>query len=378
MIHDPSQYAKRDPLSFAKGAFEALTTMLKGISVQRHGGTFAISASFPWLVFGRAIQDVQASDYTTKERWLKAIYQDALHKFQTSPDNATLYLPAPSAAGVTTINASAGVGGGVHEAGHAICDCANGRFPTYEQFRTKVGRHLEITIPYSDCNLPKWVNVTADMRLEPGMALSYPEVEHRFHAIQTWCHELEAEVRGQEVPSDFMMALRDSGKGWVSEESKAVYDQYGQEARDLVDYLRPIWQELKPTDTDWESSAHLPVYVAVEVINALHKLLKEPKGQGKGKGKGQGQGKGKGDPQEGQGKGNPQEGKGDPKEGKDPQQEAGKSPMSLEDIKRLLEGQGQALDPNSAMKQEVNKNKQQLDHELYIPNGSKPIYRKFI
>lgn len=52
--------------------------------------------------------------------------------------------------------------------------------------------------------------------------------------------------------------------------------------------------------------------------------------------------------------------------------------MSLDDIKRLLDGEGEALDPNSAMKQEVNKNKQLLDHELYIPNGAKPIYRKFI
>lgn len=370
VIHDPSQYAKRDPLSFAKGAFEALTLMLKDIKVVRHGGTFAISASFPWLVFGRAIQDIRSSDYSSTDRWLKAIYQDALCKFQSSPDNATLYLPAPSAAGVTTINASAGVGGGVHEAGHAICDCANGRFPTYEQFRIKVGRHLDMNIPYHESNLPKWVNVTADMRLEPGMSLAFPEVEHRFHSIQTWCHELESEVRGQQVSSDFLMALRDSGKGWVSAESKAVYDQYGQEARDLVDYLKPIWSELKPRNTDWASSAHLPVYVAVEVINALHKLLKEPPPKGKGQGKGQG----KGDPQEG--KGDPQEGKGDPQDDKGDQ--AGKSPMSLDDIKRLLDGEGEALDPNSAMKQEVNKNKGQLDHELYIPNGSKPIYRKFI
>ena len=240
--YDPKNYHKRDPLSFAKGAFEGLTTMLPGISVQRQGGTFAISASFPWLVFGRAIQDVRGKDFDSsdKAKWLKAIYQDALYKFQSGPEKATLYLPAPSAAGVTTINASAGVGGGIHEAGHAICDCANGRFPTFAEFYTHVGRHLEMEIPYHESNLPKWVNVTADMRLEPGMALSYPEVEHRFHAIQSWCHELESEGRGQEVPSDFLMALRDSGKGWVSDESKAVYAEYKQEARDLVDYLKPI------------------------------------------------------------------------------------------------------------------------------------------
>ena len=380
--HDPRQYAKRDPLSFAKGAFEALTLMLKDIKVVRQGGTFAIASAFPWLVFGRAIQDCRASDYSSKDRWLKAIYKDAQYKFQSSPENATLFLPAPSAAGVTTINASAGVGGGVHEAGHAICDCANGRFPTYEQFRSKVGRHLDMSIPYHESNMPKWVNVTADMRLEPGMALAYPEVEHRFHAIQTWCHELEAEVRGKKVPSDFLMALRDAGKGWVNDESKAVYAEYSKDARDLVDYLRPIWSELKPRNTDWADSAHLPVYVAVEVINALHKLLKEPPPPPKPKGRG----KGKGDPQDpqepgkGGGQGDPQDPQdpSDPQDPQDPQQSVGKSPMSLEDIKRLLDGEGEALDPNKAMRQEVEKNKRYLDHELYIPNGAKPIYRKLI
>jgi hypothetical protein len=329
----------------------------KGVNVVRSGGTFAVASAFPWLVFGRAIQDIKAKDFHTKETWLKAIYQDAQYKFQSSPQSTTLYLPAPSAAGVTTINASAGVGGGVHEAGHVICDCANGKFPTYNDFYKKVGRHLDMDIPYHECNFPKWVNVTADMRLEPGMALEYPEVEHRFHSIQTWCHDLEAEVRGQKSASDFLMALRDSGKGWVSDESKAVYAEYGQEARDLVYHLKPIWSELKPRNTDWGDTAHLPVYVAVEIINALHKLLQEPPpppppgGQGKGKGK-------------------------EGKEGEDTQ--AGKSPMSLDDIKRLLEGDGEALDPSKAMKKEVEKNKQHLDHELYIPNGAKPIYRKLL
>ena len=99
-----------------------------------------------------------------------------------------------------------------------------------------------MTIPYHESNIPKWVNVTLTrMKLERnGSSLS--EVEHRFHAIQTWCHGLEAEVRGKKVPSSFLMALRDAGKGWVSDESKAVYGEYSEDARDLVDYLRPICQ----------------------------------------------------------------------------------------------------------------------------------------
>lgn len=362
---NPSNYDKNDPLRFAQGAFKGLTSMLpKGVNVVRHGGTFAVASAFPWLVFGRAIQDLRASDYPSTERWLKEIYRDAQSKFQKAPESTTLYLPAPSAAGVSTINASAGVGGGVHEAGHVICDNANGRFPSYQEFRSKVGRHLDPNINYHECNFPKWVNVTADMRLEPGMSLQFPEVEHRFHSIQTWVHELESEVRRQSPAGDFLMALRDAGKGWVSDDSKAVYDQYGQEARDLVDHLKPIWSELKPLNVDWESSAHLPVYVAVEVINALHKLLKEPPPPPQPQG---GEGNCEGEPESS----NPQDGSGE-----DPTNGCGKSPMDLDDIKRILNGEGEALDPSSAMKKEVEKNKQHLDHELYIPNGSKPIYRK--
>jgi hypothetical protein len=373
-------YHKRDPLSFAEGAFKGLTTMLpKGVSVVRQGGTFAVSSAFPWLVFGRAIRDTPYNKgcYVDKSDWLASIYSNAKTKFDNSPSKTTLYLPHPSAAGVSTINASAGVGGGVHETGHVICDRANGQFPSFKEFKKLIGKSLKMTIPYNKCGLPKWVNVTADMRLEPGMALIYPETEHRFFSIQKWVHELEAEVRGKKTPSDFLMALRDAGKGWVNEESKEVYSQYGQEARDLVEMLKPIWSELKPTNSNWESSAHLPISVAVEVINALHKLLEEPEKKGK-KGKGKPQ-EGGGEPQEGEGE--PQEGEDEPQEGKgDPQEgsEAGKSPMSLEDIERLLEGEGEALDPSSAMRKEVRANAKKLDHVLYIPNGVKPIYKKLL
>ena len=369
-------YHKRDPLSFAQGAFKGLTTMLpKGVSVVRSGGTFAVSSRFPWLVFGRAIGSQRPARRETKEQWLKRIYFEASHLYETGPQSTTLYLPASSAAGVTSINASAGVGGGVHEAGHVICDQAGGKFPTYEQFRSKVGVHLDQDIDYTACDFAKWVNVTADMRLEPGMALEYPEVSHRFFSIQEWVHELEAPHRGQKVPSDFLMALRDKGKGWVNDDSTKVYNEYDQEARDLVDYLKPFWSMLKPKTTDWASTAHLPVYVAVEVINALHQLLKEPPNPKGGKGNGNGNGNGQG---EGLGQGGDDQGGDDQGQGDDQGKGAGKSPMSLEDIRSLLDGEGEALDPSSAMKQEVEKNSQQLDHKLYIPNGSKPIYRKLL
>ena len=376
--HDPTQYHKRDPLSFASGAFKGLTTMLpKGVRVQRSGGTFAVSSAFPWLVFGRAIEDVRPHPHESKSKWLRNIYLDAKSKYNKSPETATLYLPSPSAAGVSTINASAGVAGGLHEAGHIICDRANCPFPSYDDFYRDIGRHLNPKVEYFKCNLPKWVNVCADMRLEPGMSLLYPEVDHRFHSIQTWVHELEKKVRGKDVPSDFMMALRDSGKGWISDESKTVYQQYDESARALVDMLKPIWSVLKPRNTDWDSTAYLPVYVAVEIINALQQLLEEPPKKNKSGGEGGGGG-GDGEKQEGESE------KGDSgdssKKDKNDEQGngAGTAPMSLDEIRRVLQGQGQALDPSSAMTQEVQKNRVKLDHDLYIPNGSKVIYRNLI
>ena len=130
--HDPRQYAKRDPLSFAKGAFEALTLMLKDIKVVRQEAlsqSQVRSLARLWASY----QDVRASDYSSKDKWLKAIYRDAQYKFQSSPI-LLLCFSLLHRRQVTTINASAGVGGGAHEAGHAICGCANGRFPTMSNF----------------------------------------------------------------------------------------------------------------------------------------------------------------------------------------------------------------------------------------------------
>lgn len=396
-----NNYAQHDPLKFAEGAFKGLTTMVPHARVARAGNTFAVAAAFPWLTFAQSITGVGEYGQTrwSKSSWLRAIYDDASERFRRAPSSPTLYLPAPSAAGVTDIDASAGVGGGVHEAGHIVCDCAGLPFPSFADFEKKIGVHLDQGIPYHQADLKKWANVAADMRLEPGMARLYPDTEVRFHSIQSWVHKIEAEVRGTSVPSDFLMALRDSGKGWVSDKSKAVYAEYSEEARQLVENLRPIWGVLRPTHTEWHNTAHLPVVVAIQIINKLHDLLKEKmqqeqNGEGKGdpqdgkgepqQGKGssgegdpqqgdgepqQGEGKGKGEPQQGEGKGEPQDGKGKPNP------KGGKNGISVSDLDKLLKGEGEALDPSSAMKQAVQKASNKLDHKLYVPNGYQPVVR---
>jgi len=232
--------------------------------------------------------------------------------------------------------------------------------------------------------MKKWCNVTADMRLEPGMALLFPETSSRFEAIQDWVFEIESKVRGTTVPSDFLMCLRDMGKGWRNETALKVYEEYSTEARDLVDSLKTEWQQLRPTHTKWEETAHLPVRVAVQIINSLHSLLEDKrkddgKGKGKGKGKGEGEGEGKGEGKdEGKDEGEGVDdgsGDGEGEENKTPSPKGGRKGISLEDLDNILKGQGEALDPSSAMSERVKENKQNLDHELYIPNGIKPTYR---
>lgn len=383
----------KDPLKFCEGAFKGLTaffpTDVGDVKVVRAGNTFGISAKFPWLSFANALSSEWVEGLrinANRGRWLDAIYHEANNQYTHAPVGVTLYLPSPSASSASTITASAGVGGGVHEAGHGICDRASMPFPTFKEFESKIVPHLDQSVPYGEANMKKWANVTADMRLEPGMALLYPDTEGRFYSVQDWVFGLEADVRGQGVPSDFMMALRDSGKGWRNENALKVYEEYCEEARLLVETLKPVWKTLKPTHTRWEETAHLPLVVAIQIINKLHDLLKEKLEDGEGRGKGKGEGEpGEGDPSEGKGKG-----KGDPSEGGegsadgdssevDPSDEksrvGGKKGIKLEDLEKILKGEGKALDPSSAMQQDVEKNTKNLDHALYVPNGHKPIYR---
>lgn len=263
------EYTKRDPLAFAQGAFKGILSHLPpGVEVRRGGNTFAISAKFPWLCF--------ASAMSRGSTIMRDIYQNAEYYYdRVEGQNVVLYLPAPSAAGVSTINASAAVGGGMHEAGHGICDCANEPMPTLEEFKNKVGKHIRPDVNYMKAEIFKWTNVYADIRLENGMAKLFPLTKVRFFAIQKWIHELEAGVRGLTFAGDFLMALRDKGKGWVNEESAAVYQEYSEGARDLVDEMEEYIKMVLPKTTDWTTTAHTPLLAAILTINKLHDMKQE-------------------------------------------------------------------------------------------------------
>lgn len=481
------EYTKRDPLAFAQGAFKGILTHLPpGVQVRRGGNTFAISARFPWLCFASAMSRGSTS--------INDIYSNAEYYYKMGSENVVLYLPAPSAAGVSTINASAAVGGGMHEAGHGICDCANGAMPDIEVFKSKVGKHIRSDVNYLKAEIFKWTNVYADIRLENGMAKLFPLTEIRFFAIQKWIHTIEAQGRGKTFAGDFLMALRDKGKGWVNEESLAVYQEYSQEARDLVEEMEEYIKMVLPKTTDWTTTAHMPLLAAILTINKLHDM-KQQQEQGDGQesndqaqGDGDSQGEGQSSQQEcdqsqgGQGgqesgdqsQGSPKGGlddilnsnKGDLKETakgalsdlkddrltngmrdlleekvdealeeiekalksdnhtdeekgdlgdlketleeikdalgsgddealekalkkllqqqggdadgeqSDQPTEAGKEETQWFDIDSLLDGQGEALDPSSAMKKDFEAQQAQLDHKVYVPNGIPMIRSK--
>jgi hypothetical protein len=261
-------YTKRDPLAFAQGAFKGILSHLPpGVQVRRGGNTFAIGARFPWLCFASAMSRGSSR--------ISEIYSNAEYYYRRGSESVVLYLPAPSAAGVSTINASAAVGGGMHEAGHGICDCANDPMPTLQEFKNKVGKHIRADVNYMKAEIFKWTNVYADIRLENGMAKLFPLTKVRFFAIQKWIHTLESKGRGKTFAGDFLMALRDKGKGWVNEESEAVYQEYSQDARDLVDEMEEYIKMVLPKTTDWTTTAHTPLLAAILTINKLHDMKQE-------------------------------------------------------------------------------------------------------
>jgi hypothetical protein len=367
----------QDPFALTRGAFTGLLANFKEkVNIQRAGSTFAVSAAFPWLTFGFALRDNPYNrSHLSFRNWKGHIYQRALERYteKKGRGDIDLFLPAPSAAMCADIDSPAAIGGGFHEFGHALCDCAQKPFPSYKVFEEKLGQHLRGDVPYDEYGLPEMVNLLADMRLEPGFVMVYPGNASRFHAIQSWIHNLEAEVRGTNQASDFKMAMRDAGKGWRSPEADAVYMEYSEGARKMVEDLRPIWSQVLPQDTDWERSAHLPVKVAVEMVNTLQDFLKSPPGGGQGEGEGQGQESDQEgqEGQEGQGEGQEERGEKSGKIG------GGNQGLSLDEIEALLRDRSLVVhDPSSAMEQKVREVQSNSPHQIYVPNGKSIKYGK--
>ena len=358
----------RDPISMAMGAFTGLcASHSQSITIKRGGGTFAISASFPWLSIASAM--AQVSRGYNLNHYKREVYDKAREIYDAQEGKIVFYLPSPSASGVSTLDVATALGGGFHEFGHALCDEAGGAFPTFAQFEAKVGKYILDDVDYQSASPHQITNLLADMRLEPGFVLVHPHTRGRFHAVQRWCHQLEEGVRGQDKASDFKMAMRDLGKGWRDEDAEKVYSEYSTEAIALVDQTRSIWEVVRPTNTNWKETAHLPVSQMVLLINEIHDLLKNPPPPKQSQDQGEGQDPGEGQEQgEGQSQGDSQdEGEG---------QSQGEGGIDPDLLKNLLDGRGEALDPSKGMSQDVREQEAKLGHTLYIPNGKEIQYRK--
>ena len=224
------------------------------------------------------------------------------------------------------------------------------------------------------------------------------------------------------------MALRDKGKGWRDEAAEKVYQEYSQEARDLVDQLEPIWSQVLKKGT-LEDTAHLPLACGLKLLNEIADLVKEPEppegdgpsnpdGEGSGSGSSKGdssddegdggsQGSGdeegeegdssgsgdededgdgdagsgdedeEGDSSDGEGEGDgDSSGSGDEGQGDTNPQGGKEGNLDIEKISPLLDGDGDALNPSSAMDENIRVVEKKYGHKVYVPNEKKIIYRK--
>lgn len=397
MRHNP--YEQRYPYNNIRGAFYSVLSQMPNdvvTSVEHSGQTFAISGTFKYLSFAHFITNCNKQDvyYRTKNN-------------RPVEKNVKLYIASDFVLNVCGLSPSEAIAAGLHEGGHGLCDMAGSDYPTKQEFDKKILPYIkEKAGVYAQAELPKWVNVLADGRLERGIALLIPGNDKYFYAIQNWCHRLEADNRGQDKASDFMMALRDSVKGWDCESARQVYSEYLEESRQLVEDLKPIWSKVIPKNTKWNETVHLPLQVALEIVNAIkdmHEFQQQQQQQGQDQqqqgqqGQGQqgqqGQGQQNGDQeqqsgdqgqqsgdqeqqqqgQEQQDEGQGQQGAQDQKNGDQQGNSTSSSPKGgkgsdLELLEGLLSGQGEALDPGSAMPTNIKKVEEKLGHKIYVPN----------
>ena len=303
-----------DPMSPGSGAFKALTRdLLQGFDVVRGGITFAVSGNFKHLTVAQFLQysggakDVHQAMNIAHQYW--DYHRDRNIKAQ-------VYFPTQEAAVIAGITPAIGVGGMSHEAGHPVCDMA-GHNPCWSSAKRLYGdlitKCIDLGIWGQVCQiLPKWSNLTADIRLERMMGHMYPNTITRFHAIQKWIHGMELPTRkAQKFGDHLMCGIRDFGKGW----GNPVWTEYTQEARDEVMRLSPLIKQLWTEGQSIEDTVHLPVQVALELLIELNEqsLLPPDDGQGGDGDEGEGQG-GEGtmsDPCDGDGDEGQGEGQGD-------------------------------------------------------------------
>jgi len=394
-----------DPMSAAMGAFKALfrTLSKEGVEVKRGGTTFAVSAEFRWL-------SVAMGWARNASPWCSSFedaHVGAKHRHQ-KVEGVTIYGPTAEAASTAGITPAVAIGGWEHEAGHPMYD-QGGVEPAWDEAWGKWGEGLAQELWNKAgrgalCALPKWANLCADIRLERMLKHDHPHTAPRLKAIEAWVHKMERPMREdkseQSLPSHIMCAIRDWGKG----HGDPVASEYSEEALAVLARVKPIVRKLFTEGQSVSDTSHLPVEVALELLLALADLNAlepeaeggsqgegegsdgegeqgdegegeqgsgdaEGEGEGKGKGKGDGEGEGKGSQGELGGEGS--DGEGDA-EGEEGEWEPHSNLPSQSALERTLRGEGEALDPSSAMQKAYEGNAPSLTHRLYVSNGERP------
>ena len=259
--------ALRATLGAMKGLV-SVETSLGGLPfvVESGGSTFHIRA--PWfkaISLGRAISGGSAD----------AAHLAAQARRSKAGEEVALGLPAAAALGEAGISPSAAIGGGAHEAGHAIMDVAGKRGLGKARIERDIVPHIrqDVFKGRGYRSLPMWINLTADIRLEVLMGRRFPQLCGRFTDLAAWCWRGEAKSRPQ-MGVEFV--IRDLGKGWGADNGSlaANISGYDPEKVELAEHLRPIWEELLIGDEmDPEKTCHLPVSVALRLLNAIFDLI---------------------------------------------------------------------------------------------------------
>ena len=337
-----SFYQNSDVLDVAMGSFSGMAgaDIKNKVKVSRQDKTFAVKAIFPYLSLTRFVSRGQPFQQVVSE--LKSLERELNKPIE-------VILPSPQASQLSGLSRVSALGGAEHELGHILIDMGGSYLPSESELRAKGFDKLLTKFqshPKHDIlkeNLHRWTNVLADVRLERFMGVLYEPTRSRFHAIQTWVHDLEKDGResGQMgLGGSVMCIIRDLGKGWNNPMQQTVLKDYQKlypQSWELATQTKPIWSKVLPTDTcteqDIKASVHLPLFCALELVMALADIMeKQPKKKGDGK---------------------------DSKEGA--LSYGGKGRIS--DVHELNDGQ--ALDPSSAMTKAVEQAESKLDHKVF-------------
>ena len=185
-----SFYNNADVLDVAMGSFQGMAgaEIKNKVKVVRDGKTFAVSTVFPYLSLTRFIS--RGQDFKQMVNSMQSLERDLAKEI-------LVILPSPQASQLSGLTRVSALGGAEHELGHILIDMGGSYLPTENELKAKGIDTLlakfqahpkhDILKPY----LHEWVNVLADVRLERFMGAIYEPTRSRFHAIQTWVHELE-------------------------------------------------------------------------------------------------------------------------------------------------------------------------------------------